>query len=594
VSQQSNGQKINCILKSIQDYSGQNYGARHRSFDPVCACLYEFSDHFIQKQGFIVSEQNNSQNAPEATDGLWVSKVADKVLAEFPDQPLYTCAAGISPSGIVHFGNFRDVATSYAVMRELQERGKKARMLFSWDEYDRFRKVPAGVDPSFIKYIGMPLTDVPDPDGKFPSYARRFQVPFEEAMKELGITLDYRYQTKEYKSGRYADRIAFVLERREQAADILLRFKTDKGNQEKGIDPEEFRKIYYPLTVYSRFTGTDKTQVVSYDGGTKLTYRCLTTDKVEQIDFKETPIVKLPWKPDWAMRWGEEQVHFEPSGKDHMTPGGGYDVNAAFALEMFGRKPPVPQMYEFVGLQGMTGKMSGSKGNAVSPANLLEIYEPTLLKWLYMRRPPMQSFNLAFDSEVYRQYDEFDREVASLQKGEASLGRQKILQFSGVVKNNESPLAFKQAVALGQITQWQPEKLQELAEKSGVPCSMASIAARLPKAQAWLNNYNPDETIKLRESVNTDYLATMDDVRRSHITALRAFLQTDVSSIDALEQQVYAIPKDPAWDEKQTKTAQRAFFKDVYNLLVSRDAGPRLSTFLWAIDRKNVLKLLTI
>ena len=70
---------------------------------------------------------------------------------------------GISPSGIVHSGNFRDVATSAAVMRELQERGKKARLLFSWDNFDRFRKVPADVLPEFKAYIGKPLTPVPDP-----------------------------------------------------------------------------------------------------------------------------------------------------------------------------------------------------------------------------------------------------------------------------------------------------------------------------------------------------------------------------------------------------------------------------------------------
>jgi lysyl-tRNA synthetase class 1 len=414
----------------------------------------------FKKQGSLVSQENEIQTskasvltaAEKATpeDGLWVGRVADKVLAEFPEQALYTCAAGISPSGVVHFGNFRDVMTSYAVMRELQARGKKARLLFSWDDFDRFRKVPAGVDPSFAKYIGMPLTSVPDPQGKYESYARRFETAFEESMRELGITLDYRYQTKEYKSGRYADKIAFILQHREQAVDILLQFKTDKGNEAKGIDPDEYRRITFPLTVYSRFTGTDKTQVLSYDGGTKLTYRCLVTGKEEQVDFKEIPIVKLPWKPDWAMRWGEESVHFEPSGKDHMTPGGGYEVNAAFARQMFGRKPPVPQMYEFVGIQGMPGgKMSGSKGGAVSPAMLLEIYEPALLKWLYMRRAPMQSFNLAFDTEVYRQYDEFDRECASLQKGDASPARQKILQFSGVEKSGAAPLAFKQAVALG-------------------------------------------------------------------------------------------------------------------------------------------------
>ncbi|MFA5040224.1 MAG: lysine--tRNA ligase [Bdellovibrionales bacterium] len=535
------------------------------------------------------------EEASSAADGLWVGKVADKVLAEFPDQEVYTCAAGISPSGIVHFGNFRDVATSHAVMNELIARGKKARLLFSWDNYDRFRKVPVGVDPSYSKYVGMPLTEVPDPSGKYPSYARFFEVEFEEAIKELGIVLDFRYQTKEYKSGRYAEQMAFVLQNRKKAAEIQLQFKTDKGNQEKGIDPAVFLETYFPITVYSRFTGTDKTQVVSYDGGTKLTYRCLITDKVEQIDFKQTPVVKLPWKLDWPMRWGEEGVNFEPGGKDHATPGGSYDVSATVARELFGRKPPVFQGYQFVGIQGVKGgKMSGSKGGAVSPATLLEIYEPTLLKWLYMRRSPTQSFNLAFDTEVYRQYDEFDREVAAFQRGEASPASQKILLFSGVTKDRPAPLAFKQAVALGQITQWQAEKMRELADKSGIPCSESSIAVRLSKAKAWLNTYNPEETISLRAEVNKDYAAALDDKRRSQIAKLREILKGDISSIAALDETLYGIPKDPSLADKELKAAQRGFFKDVYNLLIGRDAGPRLSTFIWAIDRAVVLKLLSI
>ena len=540
-----------------------------------------------------MSQEN--ETTQDNVDGLWVGKVADKVLAEFPDQALYTCAAGISPSGIVHFGNFRDVATSHAVMNELLARGKKARLLFSWDDYDRFRKVPVGIDPSFSRYIGMPLTAIPDPEGTYESYAKRFEVGFEESIEELGITLDYRYQTQEYKSGRYVDKMALALENRLKAADIQLQFKTDKGNEAKGIDPETYRQTYFPVTVYSRFSGTDKTQIISYDGGTKLTYRCLVTDKVEQIDFKETPIVKLQWKLDWPMRWGEEGVNFEPGGKDHLTPGGSYDVASTVAREIFGIKPPVSQMYQFVGIQGTKGdKMSGSKGGAISPAQLLEIYEPTLLKWLYMRRTPMQSFNLAFDTEVYRQYDEFDREVAAYQAGTAAPGRQKILEFCGVTKDAATPLAFKQAVALGQITQWQSKKLQELAEKSGIPCSEASIAARLDKAHAWLNNYNPEEIIALRTEVNADYAATLDDKRRAQIATLRTFLQGDVTSITTLDQNLYSIPKAPTLNDKETKVAQRGFFKDVYNLLIGKDAGPRLSTFLWAIDRAIVLRLLDI
>jgi lysyl-tRNA synthetase class I len=42
------------------------------------------------------------------------------------------------------------------------------------------------------------------------------------------------------------------------------------------------------------------------------------------------------------------------------------------------------------------------------------------------------------------------------------------------------------------------------------------------------------------------------------------------------------------------KRVQRAFFKDVYMLLIGRDTGPRLGTFLWASDRKQILKLLSV
>ena len=57
----------------------------------------------------------SSQAAQENFEGLWISQVTDKVLAAFKDEEIYTCAAGMSPSGIIHFGNFRDVITSYAV-----------------------------------------------------------------------------------------------------------------------------------------------------------------------------------------------------------------------------------------------------------------------------------------------------------------------------------------------------------------------------------------------------------------------------------------------------------------------------------------------
>ena len=75
----------------------------------------------------------------------WSDEIAQRIIARNPNKEEYVCAAGISPSGSVHIGNFRDVATSLMVVKALKRAGKKAKLLFSWDEYDRCRKIPANV-----------------------------------------------------------------------------------------------------------------------------------------------------------------------------------------------------------------------------------------------------------------------------------------------------------------------------------------------------------------------------------------------------------------------------------------------------------------
>ena len=57
----------------------------------------------------------------------WADQLADEIIRRKPNKEEYVCAAGISPSGSVHIGNFRDIATSYFVYRALLRRGKKAR-----------------------------------------------------------------------------------------------------------------------------------------------------------------------------------------------------------------------------------------------------------------------------------------------------------------------------------------------------------------------------------------------------------------------------------------------------------------------------------
>src|SRR4051812_49427633 len=144
----------------------------------------------------------------------WADKIAEDLIAARPDVDVYTCASGISPSGQIHIGNLRDIATIHFVGRALRDRGKRVRLLHSWDDYDRFRKVPKpdeaklaqlpswlgarirsfSVPPEFEQHIGRPVSAVPDPWGEYPSYAARFVHGFESGLAELGLEIEFVHQ----------------------------------------------------------------------------------------------------------------------------------------------------------------------------------------------------------------------------------------------------------------------------------------------------------------------------------------------------------------------------------------------------------------
>src|SRR5690606_23156658 len=124
--------------------------------------------------------------------------------------------------------------------------------------------------------------------------------------------------------------------------------------------------------------------------------------------------------------------------------------------------------------------------------------------------------------------------------------------------------------------------------------SQESISRRLPLAKNWLTKYNPEEEIVLSDAPNTEYWNTLNDARKEQVKKLREELEkrekADIAELEAL---VYEIPKSADLDEAALKKEQREFFKAVYNLLIGKDTGPRLGTFLWAVERERARKLLS-
>jgi lysyl-tRNA synthetase class 1 len=532
----------------------------------------------------------------EINNEHWAIALAKQVVKKFPNQELYTSAAGISPSGAPHFGNFRDLMTCVCVDIALKKLGYNSRVLYSWDDYDRFRKVPKGIPENFLEYIGKPLSAIPSPDlDPNNNYAHFYEVPYETEIKNLGLDIEYKYQTQKFTQGDYAQKMLELMKKRKEIGKLIFSFMSEKSIEQKGIDLESFLKTYYPISIYSSFNGTDITEIIDYDGETKVTYRCKKTDQTETINLLENFQYKPGWKVDWAMRWQYENVNFEPGGTDHASPGGSFDTSEQICLQILDCQAPVFVAYAFIGMQGQPGKMSGSKGGAITTGDLLEIYEPALLKWLYARKVPNQRFDLAFNTEMIRQYDEFDREVKAYHEGTLDEFRKFNLEIAyhpnPVPNINPSP--FRQAISLGQIVQWNVDKLMEVSEKLEQNFDRESVQTRLIKAQSFVETHNPDQLIKLLESQNTEYHSQMTIEAKALVSELVTQLEANPNlEVNELEELVYGIPKDPSLSPKENAPAQRAFFKDIYNLLLASNRGPRLSTFLWAIDRDQALQLL--
>ncbi|MFW6723583.1 lysine--tRNA ligase [Streptomyces sp. MAR4 CNY-716] len=566
----------------------------------------------------------------EAAD--WVSRFADEVIAEAerraPGKPV-VCASGLSPSGPIHLGNLREVMTPHLVADEIRRRGIACEHLISWDDYDRFRKVPAGVegvDESWAEHIGKPLTSVPAPAGSpHASWAAHFKAAMEGALAEMGVTYRGISQTEMYTAGAYREQILFAMRHRADIDAVLAEFRTkpkqQKKQQQKPVDEAELAAAegsgaadeddgltaggaYYPYKPYCAACGRDLTTVTAYDDETtELTYTC-ACGHGETVRLSEFDRGKLVWKVDWPMRWAYEGVVFEPSGVDHHSPGSSWNVGGKL-VGIFGWERPIGPMYAFVGISGMA-KMSSSKGGVPTPAEALEIMEPMLLRWLYARRRPNQSFKVAFDQEIQRTYDEWDALVRKVDSGTAQPGDVAAYEraagtAAGPLPATPRPLPYRMLASVTDVTAGDDEQtLRILAEVDPERplTSLDEARPRLDKAERWITTQVPaDQRTQVRKDADAELLASLGADERELLGLLLAGLD-EHWSLDGLTTLLYGVPKLRAGlpaDAKPTpelKAEQRAFFALLYRLLVGRDTGPRLPTLLLAVGQARVRELL--
>lgn len=564
--------------------------------------------------------------SPKQTPTDWVTRTADDAIRHaerLGTDRLITCASGASPSGPIHLGNLREFLTVHFVAEEIRRRGLPVRHLHSWDDYDRFRKVPAGVDPSWADHIGRPLSAVPDPWDCHESWAEHFKAPLRAALAELGVEMEEVSQTERYRAGAYREQILTAVAQRENIERVLSRYRTKAApvpeteeeaasledsvanDEDEGVASEDPALARFPYKPYCRECGRDTTTVTSYDDdSTDLAYTCTVCGFTGVTNLATQDEGKLVWKVDWPMRWAVEGVDFEPAGVDHATPGSSYTVGKELVKEIFGGRAPSFVGYSFVGAGGQV-KMSSSRGGVPTAADALKILEAPILRWLYVRRQPKQAFNVDFGAEVVRLYDEWDaltRKAADPAKRDAQVlafERACATASAGVLPTPEVVVPFRVLSSVADVTAGSAELISRTVSHVGYEhATVAELEPRLTKAMTWTTEFVPaaDRTT-VRSSPDSDRLAALDEDEELWLAQLLDRMPDELDLAPTTEL-IYGVPKltrglglDDAPTE-QVKADQKRFFRLLYNLLVDADRGPRLPTLFVALGAAKVRSLL--
>ena len=300
------------------------------------------------------------------------------------DKRVVLLETGYGPSGLPHIGTFGEVArTSWVRQAYTTLTGCSTRLLAFSDDMDALRKVPENVPQQDMlrEFLGQPLSRVPDPFGRYESFAAHNNARLQSFLDSFGFDYEFASSTEYYKSGRFDTALKRVLEVHEEILQVIL--------PTLGKDRQATYSPILPLHPRTGEVMQVKIEAIDVTAGV-----VRWTDPTTQETF-ETPVTgghaKMQWKADWAMRWYALGVDYEMSGKDLIE-----SVHLSGKIcRILGGTAPIGLTYELF-LDEHGGKISKSKGNGLSIEEWLRYAPPESLAQ-FMFHQPQRAKRLYFD-----------------------------------------------------------------------------------------------------------------------------------------------------------------------------------------------------
>jgi len=525
-------------------------------------------------------DKNNEQSTFH-----WSFSSAKKAIELHGDQKLYTCASGVTPSGTIHIGNFREIITVELVKRAFKLLGKPVRHIHSWDNYDVFRKVPKNMpkQDELQEFLRSPITDTPDTfECKHESYADHNMAPVKEVLPIVGINPDYIYQSEKYTSCEYAEDVELCLKNTKKIKELLDKYRKEPLEDE-----------WLPVSIFCDKCKKDTTTKIEYKKEYHVYYECQCGHS-EEFDIRKKGIIKLKWRVDWPMRWHFEKVHFEPAGKDHFAAGGSRQSGVEIQDAVWDEKAPYGFMYEWIAIKG-GGQFSSSTGVVTTVQDVLEIYEPEILRYMFAGSRPNATFEISFDLDVIKIYEDWDK-CERIYYGKEDVNdkeKQKnvlIYQLSQIdedikkiPKEMATQVPFRKCVNALNIKGMDENKAFDMLKEKGI--NEEEVKARIRCAKNWIEKYADDNfKFTVNETKNDELFSKLDDKEKKALEMLKEVIESFTDD-EKFESDIFEIPK-------KTDLGMKDFFRIAYQAIISKDRGPKLAKFILEIGREKVIKLL--
>ena len=492
----------------------------------------------------------------------WPFEEARKLLKRYPAgvpaKGHVLFETGYGPSGLPHIGTFNEVLRTTMVRRAFAALSDAPTRLIAFsDDMDGLRKVPGNVpnQAMLAEYIGKPLTRIPDPFGKFESYAHHNNAVLRDFLDRYGFDYEFLSSTDCYASGRFDDALRLVLARYDAILEVMLPTLRAERRATYSpvlpIDPKTGIVLQVPVEVVDAGAGT--VRYVDPNDGEAMTVSILSGG------------AKLQWKVDWAMRWAALGVDYEMAGKDLIDS----VVVSSRIARVLGARPPEGFNYELF-LDEHHERISKSKGNGLSieqwlaygPEESLAYYiyrEPRKAKALHMGVIPRavddywQSRNLWFEQPVK---ERLGNPVHHIHDG--AVPAETLPVTFGLLLNLVGVLGEDASAAQlwGYLANYVPDATAE---------SYPELARLIPYALAYHHDFvAPTLARRAPDAREAAALADLD----------RRLAALDATDAETIQNEVYEAGKAAGFEPL------RDWFKALYETLLGSSQGPRMGSFI--------------